>query len=209
MKFSINLSALALMGLGALTLTTQANAQAFVNGSFEADAQATGTWNIYPNLTGWTGGPAGIELRNNVAGAAYDGNNYVELDTTANSLASQAVTTVGQLYTLSFAYSARENVAPASNGIEAYWNGSLLASLTGQGGPSGNNWSLYSYQVIGTSPVSLLEFRAVGTSDSYGGSLDAVSLTSPVPEPETYALLLAGLGLLGFAARRRRQREAT
>lgn len=27
----------------------------------------------------------------------------------------------------------------------------------------------------------------------------------PVPEPETYAMLLAGLGLLGFAARRRQQ----
>lgn len=28
---------------------------------------------------------------------------------------------------------------------------------------------------------------------------------APVPEPETYALLMAGLGLLGFAARRRKQ----
>lgn len=28
-------------------------------------------------------------------------------------------------------------------------------------------------------------------------------LTSPVPEPETYGMLLAGLGLIGFAARRR------
>lgn len=27
--------------------------------------------------------------------------------------------------------------------------------------------------------------------------------TPPVPEPETYALMLAGLGLVGFAARRR------
>lgn len=27
---------------------------------------------------------------------------------------------------------------------------------------------------------------------------------SPVPEPETYAMLLAGLGLMGFVARRRR-----
>ena len=26
---------------------------------------------------------------------------------------------------------------------------------------------------------------------------------APVPEPETYAMLLAGLGLLGFVARRR------
>jgi len=31
---------------------------------------------------------------------------------------------------------------------------------------------------------------------------------SPIPEPETYAMLLAGLGLLGFAARRRKLKEA-
>jgi hypothetical protein len=30
---------------------------------------------------------------------------------------------------------------------------------------------------------------------------------APIPEPETYAMLLAGLGLLGIAARRRKQRE--
>lgn len=31
---------------------------------------------------------------------------------------------------------------------------------------------------------------------------------NPVPEPETYAMMLAGLGLLGFAARRRKQQAA-
>ena len=35
-----------------------------------------------------------------------------------------------------------------------------------------------------------------------------LSSPSPVPEPETYAMLLAGLGLLGFMARRRKQEEA-
>ena len=29
---------------------------------------------------------------------------------------------------------------------------------------------------------------------------------NPIPEPETYALMLAGLGMLGFAARRRREK---
>ena len=37
---------------------------------------------------------------------------------------------------------------------------------------------------------------------SYGGQL-AIS-AAPVPEPETYALMLAGLGAMGFVARRRR-----
>jgi hypothetical protein len=33
------------------------------------------------------------------------------------------------------------------------------------------------------------------------------ALTSPVPEPESYAMLLAGMGLMGVIAKRRRQRR--
>ena len=33
--------------------------------------------------------------------------------------------------------------------------------------------------------------------------LDNLAVATPVPEPETYAMLLAGLGLIGMAARRR------
>lgn len=36
---------------------------------------------------------------------------------------------------------------------------------------------------------------------------DGMTIANPVPEPETYAMLLAGLGMLGFAARRRKLRE--
>ena len=36
-----------------------------------------------------------------------------------------------------------------------------------------------------------------------GGSYGGVLAAAPVPEPETWAMLLAGLGLVGFSARRR------
>ncbi len=49
-----------------------------------------------------------------------------------------------------------------------------------------------------------LSFYALGVADTYGGSLDNVVVTS-VPEPETFAMLLAGLGLMGAVARRRKQ----
>ena len=51
------------------------------------------------------------------------------------------------------------------------------------------------------------ESGVILTQRSYvvSGSLVAVT---PVPEPEIYAMMLAGLGIMGWAARRRKQRQA-
>ncbi len=200
-KLLITTALLALFG------AANAGSNLVVDGSFEDQAQAAGSWNVYGTLPGWTTvSGAGIELRNQVAGNAFDGHNFVELDSYANSAMSQTLaTTAGAFYTLSFEYSAREGVAAASNPIEVYWNGTPLATAMLDGtGQSGNVWHEYRFTLQG-SGSDTLKFAAVGTSDTLGGSLDAVSITA-VPEPSTWALMFGGLALIGFSLGRRRNK---
>ncbi len=173
-----------------------------VNGSFEANTQANGSWAIYGGLVGWSASP-NVELRNNVAGAAQDGVNFVELDVVNNSSIFQSVSTAaGQNYQLSFWYSPRSGVAAGSNPIGFSWGGEAISSVTGNGSGAGNVWQKYTYNLVGSGALTELRFSAGGTSDSLGGSLDNVALTA-VPEPTGIALFALGLALLGFTARRK------
>jgi len=55
-----------------------------------------------------------------------------------------------------------------------------------------------SYPVTG--PLTLVIKGTSGENASYSGTLNVTA----VPEPETVALMMAGLGVIGFVARRRR-----
>ena len=58
------------------------------------------------------------------------------------------------------------------------------------------------------------EFRVEGTgTGSWGGVYGGMFalgpiVTAPVPEPEIYAMMLAGLGIMGWAARKKKARIA-
>lgn len=160
---------------------------------------ATQGYTIIPTADGWTGGDFGIEIQNNgVAGAPFSSPNLVELDTTGNSRMFYAL---GYgTYRVSYWYSPRPGVAANSNGISLNIGDTVLDSVTGAG--AGNTvWQLRNVQFATNG--GFLSFRALGTSDGLGGYLDNITISS-VPEASTWAMLIAGFGMVGFAARRRK-----
>lgn len=58
-----------------------------------------------------------------------------------------------------------------------------------------------------TVPVGL-HVQSIDSEDPQAESSAWYGVTAPVPEPETYAMLLAGLGLVAFSARRRLNNNA-
>lgn len=92
---------------------------------------------------------------------------------------------------------------PATSLFEALDNGVVVESFSAATHYDGSTDYYFGFQGI-----TFDEIR-VTTGGDHQMLIDNVQLgVAAIPEPETYAMLLAGLGLLGFAARRRKQREA-
>jgi hypothetical protein len=123
---------------------------------------------------------------------------YGQLDGVVNTAAYMNVAG-GVDNALSFYYSSAANVSGA---VKAYsglnGSGTLLGSfdLTANSN-SYDNWTAVTFAFAGTAQ----SFDLTGAANSYVG-FDNIAA---VPEASTYAMLLAGLGMLGFAARRNRR----
>ncbi len=74
-----------------------------------------------------------------------------------------------------------------------------IVSGSGSNSVQLNNFTL----TPGLNPYSLVVDGTTTVANSNAGYSGSIRV-SPVPEPKTYAMLLAGLGLLAFTARRRR-----
>ena len=97
--------------------------------------------------------------------------------------------------------------------VFANWSqGGLVAPYGALVGEWGN--SLGSFFLIGTNYAGVAADSALNlyyfdsnNGDNTGSILADVNVAA-VPEPETYAMLLAGLGLIGFMSRRRNKNQA-
>ena len=96
----------------------------------------------------------------------------------------------------------------------------LLSSLGGLGGGGGGSLAPSSQQSApagqsrldqNTRHFMLQVLASTSTITGVAGgpeTFSAVSLSPAVPEPQTYAMMLAGLALLGWVGRRRQQKTA-
>jgi hypothetical protein len=212
-----------MMGAALLAISLAAHADTIViNGSFEANNIGNSPWRQLSAVTGWTSsatGNAAFEIQKGVTQGglsgfnqtAFDGIQYLELNTHQFTSISQTLaTTQGDSYTLSFAYSGRPNTAnQAESAIKVYWGGQEVLSTTATASSGWKTYSIKNLTSLGN--ATELRFSSIGPSSSvsYGSYLDGVQVsrvlaTSPVPEPSTYGMMIAGLGLLSFMARRRR-----
>jgi len=85
-----------------------------------------------------------------------------------------------------------------SNTIEIndeVFTGASLLGVTAANNGLNSNSLLVTISDFGTSPIARLTTGQIAFE---------LAVPAPIPEPETYALMLAGLGVVGFMARRRK-----
>ena len=193
MRKSILSAAVALLAIGA---TAGAQAQNVIaNGDFELANVATGGFESFANL-GW----------NNLQWGSYSGTSSI-VDVAGDQAArvnggdviwsAFQVTTAGD-YELSF--------DAVGDGYYSLYNASTNVELDRVFVQQVTETTLQSAAYsLNTGDVYRLYFGSIVLPPTFSNSLtvDNVTVAAVVPEPETYAMMLAGLGALGLMNRRR------
>ncbi len=204
----------------ASTLAFAASAQAvtIVNGSFESGVSLGETGQVTlaggdtTSITGWTVFPAGVDYVSSSVWAAANGSRSVDLSALDAGGIGQRITDliVGQTYRINFDLSANPNdpaLRPKDKRMQVlvsgHTPGMFTYTLTDANAANNMLYQLEHYTFVATGTSMNIAFQSL-VRDQYGPVLDNVSI-SVVPEAATWAMLIAGFGMVGVATRRRRQ----
>ena len=194
------------VSLAALAMPASASVELVTNGGFEIDPVTnsdgfTTFSSGAQGLTGWTIGLGSVDLVGSYWSAA-SGNNSLDLNGNMRGGISQLLqTTTGQLYQLSFDMAGNFASGPAIKRMSVNVDGHIYSFDTTLTSAGSMGWTHYVSMFYATSDSARLSFTSL-VDDAYGPALDNVSVIA-VPELQSYAMLLAGLGLMGTIVRRR------
>lgn len=163
--------------------SNQALYQTFSTGAFST---ATLSFQLFVNNQSSNGTQINTAGLDYTTGGSFDANQHVRVDLLNAGASAFSTNSADILQSL-------------------YLGGSNGNSVIG--GDIANPYQSYSFDVssaLASPGTYTLRFASVSNEGQLQLGIDNISLSvSPVPEPETYALFLAGLGLMGFVARRR------
>ncbi|WP_138516762.1 choice-of-anchor C family PEP-CTERM protein [Rhodoferax bucti] len=179
-----------------------------VNGSFESNSlNFTGSFSTLSAgsnaLTGWTIAAGSVDLINKYW-TASQGHYSLDLSGADDGTISQSfATVVGQTYKVSFDMAGNPDGPDTTKYLQVGMSQQPIYEFDTTGKNHANmGWTTKSFVFQAVSGQSTLHFTGLQESP-YGMALDNISV-SAVPEPESFAMLLAGLGLVGAAVRRKR-----